>query len=641
VLGSGNNMTYGYIGGMTTSGTSHSSPWMVFTPSGNVGIGTAAPTAKLSVAGNIYGKSISTPYSFEWSARSAVFPNGSQNQKLYINLGPIKYWGSLEVSIYDGWSHSRTTGKMTKLYDVGVNVGNPYPSQSRVLESFGHVATQWKLGEIEIGADNNVRIPIYHLVSQQNYITVHIKGHFAAMTLGAESGFVLTAPETSTHTLDLDHVSMALGSTQKIGIGTSNPTEKLDVVGNVRATQFIGDGSRLTGIVGGAGSALVVSANGNVGIGTTTPEEIFTIRKSAPATISPNYFVGLNLRNLSDGGNRILFGNSITTTLAAIDGTVTSSGAGTDDGVLTFSTSVNGLMTEKLRVSNVGNVGIGTANPVEKLDVVGSVRATQFIGDGSRLTGIIGGAGSALVVSANGNVGIGTTTPTTKLDVSGNVILRGSVNLKGFLDVGYDGDSLGKLSFHHSHLVPGNQYFTGFVYSNSSGQFNFETAPANNTTIMMGTNPNYDRLTFSGVSWNSTTSTKEYIPRMIIRGATGFVGIGTTTPTEKLHVVGNVKVDGVIRASDILVSTNVWADKVFDPGYKLMSLTDVANYIHENRHLPDVPSEAEVLEKGINVAKMQTIHMQKIEELTLYVIRLQEHIDQIQNELDELKSTRK
>lgn len=240
---------------------------------GNVGIGTVTPTSKLTVNGDVYGKSFSTPYSFEWTARSEMFPNGSQNQKLYIDLGPIRYWGSLEVTIYDGWSYMRTTGKMTKLYDIGVNIGSPYPSQSRLTESFGHVATQWKLGEVEVGADNRVRIPIYHLASQQNAITVHIKGYATLITRGAEYDFALTIPESSTHPLDIEHVSMALGANQRIGVGTTMPTSKLQVIGTVNATAFVGDGSGLTNVSGGWSSAGtgVFYTDRNVGIGTTNP----------------------------------------------------------------------------------------------------------------------------------------------------------------------------------------------------------------------------------------------------------------------------------------------------------------------------------------------------------------------------------
>lgn len=73
-----------------------------------------------------------------------------------------------------------------------------------------------------------------------------------------------------------------------------------------------------------------------------------------------------------------------------------------------------------------------------------------------------------------------------------------------------------------------------------------------------------------------------------------------------------------------------WSDFVFDNNYKLNSLSYVADYIKNNKHLPEIPSAKEIAKDGIDVADMDAKLLQKIEELTLYVIKLQ-------NEVDELK----
>jgi hypothetical protein len=64
-----------------------------------------------------------------------------------------------------------------------------------------------------------------------------------------------------------------------------------------------------------------------------------------------------------------------------------------------------------------------------------------------------------------------------------------------------------------------------------------------------------------------------------------------------------------------------WPDFVFDKEYRLPALTEVEKHIEQTSHLPGVPSETEVLENGIELAKMQAILLQKIEELTLYTIQ--------------------
>ena len=70
----------------------------------------------------------------------------------------------------------------------------------------------------------------------------------------------------------------------------------------------------------------------------------------------------------------------------------------------------------------------------------------------------------------------------------------------------------------------------------------------------------------------------------------------------------------------MVVVTDVWADFVFEDNYNLMPLDEVKKFIDTNNHLPEIPSEKEVLAEGISVGTMQTKLLQKVEELTLYVI---------------------
>lgn len=78
---------------------------------------------------------------------------------------------------------------------------------------------------------------------------------------------------------------------------------------------------------------------------------------------------------------------------------------------------------------------------------------------------------------------------------------------------------------------------------------------------------------------------------------------------------------GVIRCSEVLVQgIDQIADFVFHPDYSLPSLQQVDKFISSNGHLPGIPSEAEVKEKGLGLVEMQIKLLQKVEELTLYVI---------------------
>ena len=106
----------------------------------------------------------------------------------------------------------------------------------------------------------------------------------------------------------------------------------------------------------------------------------------------------------------------------------------------------------------------------------------------------------------------------------------------------------------------------------------------------------------------------------------GNLGIGVTNPTRKLEV------NGTIRAKEVIVeSTGSWADFVFDKDYKLPQLAEVEAHIKERGHLPEIPSAAEVAENGINLSEMNVKLLQKVEELTLYVIQLNKEIEVLKN----------
>ncbi len=103
--------------------------------------------------------------------------------------------------------------------------------------------------------------------------------------------------------------------------------------------------------------------------------------------------------------------------------------------------------------------------------------------------------------------------------------------------------------------------------------------------------------------------------------------IGTTKPLTSAYTPFMLSVAGNIVAQNVQVETSDWADFVFDKTYKLPALSDIETYVGQNKHLPNVPSECDAIEKGVNLGEMNKVLLQKVEELTLYLIQQQKEID--------------
>lgn len=103
-----------------------------------------------------------------------------------------------------------------------------------------------------------------------------------------------------------------------------------------------------------------------------------------------------------------------------------------------------------------------------------------------------------------------------------------------------------------------------------------------------------------------------------------------TSGEEVFRVWGNGHVE--FRSGN--VTQTGWADYVFEEDYELMGLSELESYIKENKHLPKVPSEQEVLKNGVNIGDMDVLLLEKVEELTLYIIELEKKVQSLQTQID-------
>ncbi len=111
-----------------------------------------------------------------------------------------------------------------------------------------------------------------------------------------------------------------------------------------------------------------------------------------------------------------------------------------------------------------------------------------------------------------------------------------------------------------------------------------------------------------------------------IWNSSGSVGIGTTTPNAKLAVNGN------IRAKEVKVENANWPDYVFKKNYDLPSLKFTEQLIKEKGHLPGIPSAADVKANGVDLGEMNAKLLQKIEELTLYLIEIKKEVETLKRD---------
>jgi hypothetical protein len=111
------------------------------------------------------------------------------------------------------------------------------------------------------------------------------------------------------------------------------------------------------------------------------------------------------------------------------------------------------------------------------------------------------------------------------------------------------------------------------------------------------------------------------------------IGIGTSNPNTAYKL--NVK--GGILAEKVKIISSVGADFVFDDDYELPSLSDVESFIKENKHLPEIQSAEEMKNGGLDMGEFQIKLLQKVEELTLYVIELEKKTADLESKLKNIK----
>lgn len=204
---------------------------------------------------------------------------------------------------------------------------------------------------------------------------------------------------------------------------------------------------------------------------------------------------------------------------------------------------------------------------------------------------------------ASGNVGIGTTSPLASLHVNGTVLSNNNIKILGTDQAWAEGLVIVKPNGWSGIRITRNDPTT----NNFEGNWAF----------------GYNASTSNDFSISNNYGGTQYDYLLHISAATRNVGIGTSNPTAKLAVNGN------IRAKEIKVEVSSWPDYVFAKSYSLPSLQTTEQFIKDKGHLPGIPSSVEVKANGIDLGDMNAKLLQKIEELTLHLIEKDKEIQDL------------
>jgi len=274
----------------------------------------------------------------------------------------------------------------------------------------------------------------------------------------------------------------------------------------------------------------------------------------------------------------------------------------TDNKSLLFKTN----NTQRMKLDSLGNLGIGVNIPAAKLDVDGKIR--------------FGG---------NSKVSVNSYTDGTNT----NIVFNGVDYGLAMLQADRYGGTVYSATDQYIDLRGNGVAIKSFTTYFTEGALDLNTA----TNI---TTAGYKLFTVK-----NQNVMKSYIDKDGGAWFNSSVGIGTTNITDVNY---KLFVETGIRTRKVKVDQVSWADYVFKPEYKLRPLAEVESFIRRNNHLPEVPSEKEVKENGVDLGENQVTLLKKIEELTLYLIDQNKEIkeqnkrlEQLEKELNALKKKSK
>jgi len=614
--------------------TDGDSPWTVsgddiYRLEGNVGIGTTLPGALRGKNLHIDGVDGGSALILSGSGISTLRMQDANVAMTWdINLGAtgqaLSFWNPVDNSstmvIYPGGNVGIGTEEPTALRGANLEIAGGDGGSALLLTGSGGTSTlrmenpemTW---DINLG-DRGQALNFWNSVASGSVMAIHPGGNLSIGT--PEPGGKLHVYGGKTLIESTDYLD---GQLRILNIADTNDKEASIgfFAGAMRWVMGPGATTGLNSTKFGIGSSTIgtnfvtIQSDGNIGIGTTNPGAPLHIAREGSG-ITNNLIVAGGSHQAGDGVQMDLWswGPGYGAKIRAVN---TASSPSELQPQLDFIITNVSHDTVGMSIKHNGNVGMGTTNPAAKLHVWGNLDDTRiqiekegsgyaqfgydttgsyiFERNASNPFRIYTGGQERMRFTSAGNVGIGTMNPGEKLAVN-----SGSINpIASFLNT----------NSAYSEIFVG-----GSISSNGS--------------LVMGFNQNND-FGYLGVCGDDLIGAGQGL--VIADG--GNVGIGTTNPQSKLAV------NGTITAQEVVVTLDGWADYVFEDDYQSMPLDELEQSIKKNKHLPGIPSAEEVAANGVNVGEMQAKLLQKVEELTLYVIELKKENEQLKRRVESLE----
>jgi hypothetical protein len=623
---SGQNL---YLGTVTSVGGAGRTNKMVILDSGNVGIGTNAPTQRLDLSGSLRIRSSGT---YSDPTDNAGFINYDSQGGLFT-ISARSNGGSTYMAFRT--SNSGTGGERMRIINdgnVGIGTSSPgykldvYTSDQTIarfagtnssqIVRFGNTAAA-QFTDLIMSVDNGQGEIFRNGSANSSY------GGASSLNIWNSNGPIAFHPNNTTN-------AMFLSSAGNLGIGTTSPTALLTMF----KTSFDSDADGFkfgyssdyhhsfsstfnsttalnnlgininTGFNTGRTRVMTLLGNGNVGIGTSSPGTKLTIVDASPT-------VRLQDTNTSVAGG--VYGtidwlssdSSMPGGLAAKIDVLDDGGSFGDRGAIRFFTNNATSLGERVRISSNGNVGIGTTNPFSKLDVRGNL----YVNYGSNGTGYIqtngsdsdlqitiatnlttlmntGGSGAMAFGAGNsermrilsgGNVGIGTTSPISLLDVrSGYITAGSSASTNGStILAGYYSNSAGVLTVLGTEQSSGGPVLGYAVTPSTSTTGAFLSSTTITIPRSAYTQDGGTHRWYTGASQTVAIGSAVTTSEKMRLDTNGNLGIGTSSPATLLHV-DTAGADARIRVS---AGTNtVQGGMIANTGTSLVYAGSITNH---------------------------------------------------------------